>query len=507
MQYVSISLTPPPDPFSKLAQSGTRVLSDFLEHPISGSFRLPVLSEFLVTSISEVADFSGMQMRSEREFGYSDHGQVCTEYTSIYILETTQVLSQVNQHFLQSGEVNPTSNIMSVDAIHQLAENLPEDDGSRLDIYRAARELMLRAEPPRETCFRLFWSNGGAAAAVIAVDINLFRTLAQTPDRTHTLGELSKATGADPKLLIRLLKALDVWGAIAQVGPDAFKATNNTIALTTRFAEGAAQVQTQFSGPIFTALPSYLEKTGYKNPSDTSSTAFHQAYNTQMDIFEWFGANKKWSDKVMSFMGVQRDGQIPWMPRRQFLQGFDITMSPEDIQRNRALFVDVGGAVGHQCIAFRENYPELKGPVILQDLPFIVELARQDPRAAQLDVTIQAHDFMTPETPEAKGAKIYYIRNVLHDWNDGKNSVILKHIADAMDDDSLLIIDEAVVPEMNVARSVVAYDMVMMAMPAAQERSEEMWRDLVERQVGLKVREIRTYDESTCDGLIFITKA
>jgi demethylsterigmatocystin 6-O-methyltransferase len=395
---------------------------------------------------------------------------------------------------------------MSADSIRQLAKSLPDDAEARLDIYRAARELMLRAEPPRETCFRLFWSNGAAAAGVIAVELGMFRLLATEPKRVYTIQEVSDTVGAEPSLVVRLLRTLAAWGTIAQIGPDGFQATNNTIALTTLFAEGAAQVQTQFSGPIFLALPSYLKKTGYRNPSDTSNTAFHQAYNTQMDIFDWFGANPEWSNKVMSFMGVQRQGQLPWMPQPQFLQGFDIALTQHDIQRQRALFVDVGGAVGHQCIAFRESHPELNGAVILQDLPFIADLARKNPRIAQLDVTIQPHDFLTPQTPEAQGAKIFYIRNVLHDWNDAKNLVILKHIGDALADDSLLIIDEAIVPDVDVAIPVVAYDMVMMAMPAAQERSEGMWRDLVERQAGLKIREIRTYDKGTCDGLIFITK-
>lgn len=187
------------------------------------------------------------------------------------------------------------------DSIRQLARSLPEDPKERLEIFRAAKELMLRAEPPRETNFRLFWSNGAAAAGVTAVDLGLFRALAKEPGRTFSAEELSKVTGADSKLLIRLLKVLNAWGYVGQPGPNAFQATNNTVALTTRFAEGAAQVQTQFSGPMFLALPSYLKKTGYKNPSDTSSTAFHQAYNTTRDIFEWFGTpeNKEWSDKGM----------------------------------------------------------------------------------------------------------------------------------------------------------------------------------------------------------------
>lgn len=399
--------------------------------------------------------------------------------------------------------------MMSAESIRQLAKSLPDDVNARTDIYRAAKELMLRAESARETTFRVFWSNGAVAAAFVAVDLGLFRALVQEPDRAYSVEELSNESRADPALVVRLLKTLTAFGCIAQVDSNAFKATNNTVALTTPFAEQTAQVQTQFSGPMMLALPSYLKSTGYKNPCDSSNTAFHQAYNTQKDIFEWFGEpeNKEWSDKVMSFMGVQRYGQEPWMPRPQFLQGFDFALSQQDIQRGRAQFVDVGGAVGHQCIAFRENHPELKGAVILQDLPFIADLARKDSRIVELDIAVQDHDFMTPETTEAQGAKIYYIRNVLHDWNDDKNSVILNHIREAMADDSLLIIDEAIVPDMDVALTIAAYDMVMMAMPAAQERSEGMWRDLVERQVGLKVREIRTYDDLTSDSLIFITTA
>lgn len=397
---------------------------------------------------------------------------------------------------------------MNAESILQLANELPDDVDERNAIYRAAKELMLRAESPRDTVFRVFWMNGAVAAAVVAVELGIFKTLAENPNRIFSVQELSAKNEADPKLVIRLLKTLAAFKCVAQIAPDGFQATNNTISLTTPFAEQVSQVQTQFIGRMMLELPSYLKRTGYKNPSDTSSTAFHQAYNTDKDLFEWFAQpeNKHWSDKLMSFMAVQRYGQDPWMTRPQFLRGFDIALSQEDIQQGRAQFVDIGGAVGHQCIAFRQNYPELKGPVILQDLSFVADLARKDPRTAQLDITVQNHDFLTQQTLEGRGAKIYYMRNVLHDWNDDKDAVILKHIRDAMADDSLLIVDEAIIPDKDVEIIVAAADMVMMAMPAAQERSEGMWRDLVERQVGLKIRDIKTYDLSTQDSLIFISK-
>ncbi|KAF2774511.1 S-adenosyl-L-methionine-dependent methyltransferase [Teratosphaeria nubilosa] len=381
---------------------------------------------------------------------------------------------------------------MSAEVIRQIARSLPDDPKEQREIYRAARELMLRAEPPRETVFRLFMSNGVAAAGVTAVDLGLFRILAADPNHTFTVEELSQKTGAEPMLLMRLLKVLNAWGYWAFPDPMSFE---------------RPAAQNQSNGPMFLALPEYLKKTGYKNPMDPTNTAFNLAYHTNKEIFEWFGENKYWSDTLMSFMSVQRQGQEPWMSRPHLLQGFDLALSQHDLERNRAQFVDVGGGAGHQSIAFREHFPHLKGPVILQDLPFILPLAEKNPRISELDITTQPHDFMTPQTPEAKGATIFHMRNVLHDWNDDKNAIILGHIRDAMAEDSILMIDEAVVPDTDMAVQVAAIDMVMMAAPAAQERSEGMWRKLVEERVGMRVRGIRTYDEQTRDSLIFVARA
>ncbi|KAH9842081.1 sterigmatocystin 8-O-methyltransferase [Teratosphaeria destructans] len=396
---------------------------------------------------------------------------------------------------------------MSAEAIRQIARHLPDDTKEQWEIYRAARELMFRAEPPRETVFRLFMSNGVAAAGVTAVDLGLFRILAAEPSRSFTVEELCQKTGAEPMLLARLLKVLNAWGYVGLSRPNEFQATSSTIALTTPFAEQSSQAQNQFNGPMFLALPEYLRKTGYKNPMDPTNTAFHMAYKTDKEILGWFGENKYWSDTLMSFMSVQRQGQDPWMSEPHLLQGFDLALSQLDLERNRAQFVDVGGAAGHQSIAFREHYPHLKGPVILQDLPFILPLAQKNPRISELEITPQPHDFMTPQTPEAKGAKIFHMRNVLHDWNDDKDAIILSHIRDAMAADSILIIDETVVPDTDMAVQVAAIDMVMMALPAAQERSQGMWRELVEGRVGMRVREIRTYDEQTRDSLILVARA
>lgn len=58
------------------------------------------------------------------------------------------------------------------------------------------------------------------------------------------------------------------------------------------------------------------------------------------------------------------------------------------------LFVDVGGGAGYQTAAFKEQYPNLPGLVILQDLPEPVEDAKL---VVPKDVKRMAHDFFEPQ--------------------------------------------------------------------------------------------------------------
>lgn len=61
--------------------------------------------------------------------------------------------------------------------------------------------------------------------------------------------------------------------------------------------------------------------------------------------------------------------------------------SPEDV-----VFVDVGGGNGSQCAALRKAFPELKGRIILQDRPAVVE------KALKVDgMEVMAHDFLTEQ--------------------------------------------------------------------------------------------------------------
>ena len=64
-----------------------------------------------------------------------------------------------------------------------------------------------------------------------------------------------------------------------------------------------------------------------------------------------------------------------------------------------AVFVDVGGGTGQQCVALKEKFPDLPGKVILQDLPAVIAEAKLPE-----GIETMVYDFFTPQP--VKGEKI-----------------------------------------------------------------------------------------------------
>ncbi|KAL9032797.1 MAG: hypothetical protein Q9214_007806 [Letrouitia sp. 1 TL-2023] len=109
------------------------------------------------------------------------------------------------------------------------------------------------------------------------------------------------------------------------------------------------------------------------------------------------------------------------------------------------------------------------------------------------------YDFWTPQP--VKGAKAYYMRNILHDYPDDKCVTILQNTIGAMGEDSQLLIDEMVVPAKGAHPQATQYDMAMMACLAAIERSEKQWHDLLDA-AGMKLVRIVTYNNLTGQSII-----
>lgn len=99
------------------------------------------------------------------------------------------------------------------------------------------------------------------------------------------------------------------------------------------------------------------------------------------------------------------------------------------------------------------------------------------------------------------GARAYYLRQVMHNWTDIKCAEILKAIVPAMTEDSLILIDEVVVPEKGASWRSTQLDMAMLISCASVERTEKHWQHVADL-AGLDIVKIHKYAEESGDSII-----
>jgi demethylsterigmatocystin 6-O-methyltransferase len=160
--------------------------------------------------------------------------------------------------------------------------------------------------------------------------------------------------------------------------------------------------------PAYNAIPEYLAKTQYVNP--TESAPFNLAYNTDMPVFEWRRHNPKNAEVGQAFMAAQRMGQRSIWEGQMPMQYFE--MSAKDIENDRVMMCDVGGGLAHQCTQLRKHQPDVQGRIVTEDLPLVQDMITNREELTSLDISLQPHNFMQ-EQP-ITGAKVYYLRNVIH---------------------------------------------------------------------------------------------
>ena len=188
------------------------------------------------------------------------------------------------------------------------------------------------------------------------------------------------------------------------------------------------------------------------------------------------------------FMAGGRLGMPTW------LDVYPYQARAEGLKPEQPFFIDLGGGIGHQAIALREKLPELPNKIILQDIPATLEHAIKHP-----GVEVVVQDFFQPQA--ITGAKIYYMRNIIHDYPDDKAILILKNTIAALASDSVILIDDMVLPDSGAHWQATQIDMIMMTSLASQERTREQWYALLEK-AGLKINKIYTYTTSLQDSII-----
>lgn len=98
------------------------------------------------------------------------------------------------------------------------------------------------------------------------------------------------------------------------------------------------------------------------------------------------------------------------------------------------------------------------------------------------------------------------MRGVLHNQTNSNGRRLLTRIKAAMSPDSVLLVDELVLPEQGVDAYSASVDLIMMSAFAAMERSEAQWRDLF-ASVGLSLGKTYTYNHVTHESVMDVRLA
>ncbi|KAL4998619.1 S-adenosyl-L-methionine-dependent methyltransferase [Aspergillus recurvatus] len=355
---------------------------------------------------------------------------------------------------------------------------------ARLKLLEAARSLVYALETPREAIIRHCWAESTSYAALeTAVALNLFNALG-TNDESKSVAELATATGAEPALLARLMKHLAAMGVITETRCDEYCPTGFSKALTVEKCSDAFPLMTSRFTMGILALPAFLEKTKYRNPTSATDTAFQLGYNTDKGFFSHLQQEPITAKRFNNHMGVYAHGRARWMDpgfypvQEQLIDGAAI--GPGDV-----LLVDVGGSFGHDLLDFRHKWPDAPGRLVLQDLPEVVSSVKD----LHSSIEITAHDFFRVQP--VKAARAYYMHSVLHNWPDDLCRKILANLVAAMKPGySKLLVNEYVIPDVGAYWETTSLDLIMMQL-GSEERTERHWRSLLE-SAGLRVVSIWT---------------
>lgn len=101
------------------------------------------------------------------------------------------------------------------------------------------------------------------------------------------------------------------------------------------------------------------------------------------------------------------------------------------------------------------------------------------------------------------GAKFYYLHAVLHNQSPSNLRKLLENTKAAMTADSVLLIDEMVLPETGVSAIAASIDLTMLSSLASAERTKEEWTELL-GDLGLEIMKTYTYNERTYETVMEI---
>jgi hypothetical protein len=318
--------------------------------------------------------------------------------------------------------------------------------------------------------------------------MGLFRALTAS-EQPLSAGQLASQCQAEEHLTARLLRCLRGFDAVKQQsgprGEILYSPTRITEVFTSEMGEASARWHTGFTAPAWIKFPEQMKSVGYKSLTADTADSFAAAHGMPgKHVWEILGASEFAADGGVFMTGFNGQHQ-PWWDiypvEERIVQGArkdgaDTTTA--DDADAPPFMVDIGGYTGSQAIALQARYPHVRGAFAVLDLPDTLASAHATPPAAP--VRLVPHDFFAPFPAAARGARLYYMRYISHNWGQAALVGLLRNVRAAMTPGySRLVINDWVVPERSATAFMSVMDLIMMTLAGGEERTEGRFREAV----------------------------
>ncbi|KAJ3496496.1 hypothetical protein NLG97_g2620 [Lecanicillium saksenae] len=322
-------------------------------------------------------------------------------------------------------------------------------------------------------------------------------------EKSCSLEELASVTEIESETLSRFLRALCNIHIFREVAPDVF--TNNELSSLLRSESKRALVGLNAEECRLASCKLWDVVSATRNGSNKDSkTAFNIAYQTNLAPYEYW-------EKVRPDLGAR--GAKAFTGKGINVEQY-LNLYPWGNENDQVMVIDVGGGAGGATLPIVAKFPNLRLQV--QDRPenentFYEHLQHSYPNLAKTcRATFCGHNFFEPQP--ARDADIYFLRHILHNWQDEMASKILSNIASSMSSKSkLLICEHVLLPSYNLPASggysqerqsapppllphwsgsfTTRLDLVVFACLNAKQRTEQEFSDLA-ATAGLTVTKI-----------------
>ena len=274
-------------------------------------------------------------------------------------------------------------------------------------------------------------------------------------------------TGANPKALYRVLRALASVGIFTETELGTFAMTPLAELLR------SDSPQTLSPTAIMMGEPEHYQSWGNLLHSvKTGDPAFDQYFGK--GVFEHFGTNPeaaKIFERCMdNFSQVELRAIAPTYDFSEF-----------------KVLVDVGGGYGELLATILQKHPDSQG--ILFDEKYVIDnaITTLDKHGISDRCQLVSGSFFE-SVPS--GGDAYLLKHIVHDWDDERAIAILRNCQQAMNADSKILVIEQVVPSGNNPAAAKLLDINMLVMcPGGKERTASEYEYIFE-QAGLKLLRI-----------------